>query len=199
MKQVGGFWFPAEDKHCAEASQRERIDLDMALKYVANKKVCIQAGGNCGVWATYLAARFEEVWTFEPDFENYLCLMKNIPANVNHFLAALGHKQATVGLDRTPKNCGAHQTNLAGGVIPMMTIDGLELDGCDFIQLDVEGMEPLILEGAQQTIDKFKPVLMIEDKDISRRYGYRQGWTETKISGYRIADRIHNDVILVPN
>lgn len=78
----------------------------------------------------------------------------------------------------------------------MVTIDSLDLPGCDLIVLDTEGTEPLAIDGAMQTIEKFKPVLMIEDRDISRHYGYREGWWK-EIKGYKLADRAHRDVILV--
>lgn len=198
MKKVNGYWFPLSDTQC-HPRMGECADADLAIEHILGlKKVCVQAGGNVGVWASYLAKTFEKVWTFEPDFENYHCLLKNIPPNVVHFFAGLGHKQSLIGLDRTPDNCGAHQTILAGGNIPLMTIDDLDLEHCDLICLDIEGMEPLALEGAKETIKRFKPVLMIEDKDISRRYGFRRGWTEREILGYRVAGHAHNDVILVP-
>ena len=46
--------------------------------------------------------------------------------------------------------------------IPMMTIDGLNLNACDMIQLDVEGFEQYAIRGAIATIQKFKPVIIAE-------------------------------------
>lgn len=200
MRKVDGFWFPAADKHCAEASLREAADLDQAIsKVLGLRKVCVQAGGNCGVFAAHLAKTFEQVWTFEPDLENYRCLIKNIPSNVIHFNAGLGHNRTLIDLDRSPDNYGAHQTVLtSNGSIPLMTIDELELEHCGLIQLDIEGFEPLALEGAKETIKRFKPILMLEDKEQSRRYGFRRGWPEREIPGYSVVDRVHNDVILAP-
>jgi FkbM family methyltransferase len=198
MKLEGGFWFPASDKHCYKAALSEYSSVDVAVEFVKQKKLCIQAGGNCGVWAKYLATQFEEVWTFEPDLENYLCLIRNVPNNVFRFFAGLGHKRMTAGIDRIADNCGAHQINMNGGDVQILAIDDLELSACDLIVLDIEGMEPLALEGAKKTIERLTPVLMIEDRDISRRYGFRQGWPEQKIPGYRLAAKTARDVIMVP-
>lgn len=199
MRQVDGFWFPATDRHGAEAALREVADTIAAIRHVRSFNVCVQAGGNCGVFPAFLATKFEQVWTFEPDLENYHCLIKNVPHNVIHFMAGLGNKCSQMSLDRVPGNCGAHQTvMIVDGRIPMMTIDELQLDHCDMIQLDIEGFEPLAIDGAKETIAEFRPVLMLEDKDMSRRYGYKHGWPELEIPGYKVAGRVHNDVILVP-
>lgn len=198
MKQVNGFWFPDSDSKCSRVIFEECESADLAVGFCKSTNVCIQAGGNVGVWAAHLAKTFEEVWTFEPDFENYICLTRNVPTNVFRFMAGLGHKNMTVDLDRVDDNCGAHQVNLNGGTIPLMTIDDLGLKACDLIILDIEGMEPLAIEGARKTIAEFMPVLMIEDRDISRRYGHRQGWPEKEIPGYRVAAKTRRDVILIP-
>lgn len=46
--------------------------------------------------------------------------------------------------------------------IAMVSIDSLNLPRCDFIKLDIEGMELAALEGARETISKFRPILLIE-------------------------------------
>ena len=54
---------------------------------------------------------------------------------------------------------------ISDGIIPIMTIDGLNLQKCDLIQLDVEGFEPQVIQGTKKTIDKFKPVVIMERID----------------------------------
>ena len=46
-----------------------------------------------------------------------------------------------------------------------ITIDSLNLHTCDYIKIDVEGAEILVLMGAIETIKKFKPVIMFENTD----------------------------------
>jgi hypothetical protein len=62
--------------------------------------------------------------------------------------------------------------------------------------LDIEGMEPLAVAGAKQTLEKFKPVLQIEDRGHSSRYGFQEGWTE-QLPGYE-AKHLKRDTLLVP-
>lgn len=199
MKSYGGFLWPIGDRHAAKVLLNEVRGLDVAMEYVRGRDVCVQAGGNVGVWPAYLAKTFAEVWTFEPDLANYLCLLRNIPSGVYPFLAALGHKPMGVSMELSPDNVGAHSLDIMHpGRTPVLTIDELELQACDLIVLDCEGFEPLIVDGAADTIRKFKPVLMIEDKDLSRHYGKRQGWPERDIAGYRVVAKYRNDLILAP-
>jgi hypothetical protein len=46
--------------------------------------------------------------------------------------------------------------------IPMMSIDSLNLMECDLIALDVEGFEMNALQGAKNTILKYKPTIIAE-------------------------------------
>ena len=50
-----------------------------------------------------------------------------------------------------------------GDLIQLVTLDSLSLESCNFIKIDVEGMEVPVLSGAGQTIDQFKPILYIEN------------------------------------
>jgi FkbM family methyltransferase len=56
-----------------------------------------------------------------------------------------------------------------GEKINMISIDSLELDRCDYMKIDVEGAEILVLMGAINTIKKYKPAIFFEhtDKNVS--------------------------------
>jgi FkbM family methyltransferase len=51
--------------------------------------------------------------------------------------------------------------------VPTFTVDQLNLDQCDLIQLDCEGYEPKVIRGAINTIEKFRPVISMETTDAS--------------------------------
>ena len=65
-------------------------------------------------------------------------------------------------------------------MIPTFTIDQLELPVCDLIWLDVEGYEGEVLTGAQETIDRTSPFLIVVEtandvvKKILEKYDYHQ-------------------------
>ena len=43
----------------------------------------------------------------------------------------------------------------------MLTIDSLDLQHCNFMKIDVGGMEGNVLKGARETIARFKPALYV--------------------------------------
>jgi FkbM family methyltransferase len=72
-----------------------------------------------------------------------------------------------------------------GEVVPLVTIDSLGLKDCQFIKLDVEGMEAEALRGAVATIERLRPILYVENDRQARsadligllqQYGYRLYW-----------------------
>jgi FkbM family methyltransferase len=59
-------------------------------------------------------------------------------------------------------NLAGVQIGTGGEEVEMIAIDSLNLEACDFIKIDVEGYEPHVIEGAINTIKKFKPVISYE-------------------------------------
>lgn len=196
-----GLLWPAADVGAAAVAFDGVTDLEAAYRHCAAFDVAVQAGGNCGVWPAAMGKRFGRVYTFEPDPVNFRCLCANAPAEtIFKFNAALGNRHRCVGLDRKPNNAGAHQVN-GVGPIPTLRIDDLELDACDLIYLDIEGCELGALQGAEETIERCHPVIAVEDKGMSERYGVKVGDVEMWLINrfdYRVAVRVKRDVVLVP-
>lgn len=146
--------------------------------------VVIQAGGHCGMMPRLYAEMFETVYTFEPDGYSFHCLVNNCQLdNIKKFNTALGgdndlvyqkyRGQWNVGVNFYGKPTEGEEpimqvrdvTNIdevALVNIPQVRIDDLGLQHCDLIHLDVEGYEGNVLDGAMETITKFKPVLVLE-------------------------------------
>ena len=55
-----------------------------------------------------------------------------------------------------------------GDAVEMIAIDNLLLPACHLMKIDVEGMEKQVLEGASQTIGRFRPLLYVEDDRIDK-------------------------------
>lgn len=200
MIQRNGFWWPADDDWCWRVIHQEVPDVDAAVAYAKGRDVAVQAGGNVGVWAAHLAKSFRWVDTVEPVAINYACLVLNVPENVRHGHAGFGDKPGTLSMQIVPGNAGAH-FGKPGGDVPVITIDSLELDACDLICLDLEGYEPQALRGAEKTIRKFRPAILIEEKGLSERYyGIPRGTAETWVMGlglgYKVREKRRADVIL---
>lgn len=202
MIERNGFLWPDNDDWCWRVIHDELPDLDAAVALTKGRKVAVQAGGNVGVWASHLAGKFETVVTVEPDAANYKCLVRNVPANVAHRRAGFGAEPGTISLVNVSGNAGAHYVGSGQpGDIPIMTIDSLILSACDLLCLDIEGSEPAALRGAEQTIRRFRPVIMFEEKGLSERYyGIKRGTAEQWVLelgvGYKVAHKVRADVIL---
>lgn len=175
-------------------------DMAVAMKYTKGRDVVIQAGGNVGTWAIWLAERFKSVYTFEPDSMNFYCLARNAwMPNVHKFQAALGDYYSTpVEMNFHNNNIGAHNVISHQGSIPCMAIDQLNLRKCDMIVLDIEGYEFLALKGAKATLEDLHPVLQLEDRGHGDKLGVGG---EKEISaflepmGYRKVDSVAKDTI----
>lgn len=196
-----GLLWPAEDRGAAAVVFNFMSDLDVVYRRCRSLNVAVQAGGNCGVWPKAMGEKFRVVYTFEPDPVNFRCLCANAPAeNVYKFNAALGDEHRGVRLNLRPDNVGAHQVGDAGD-IPTMRIDDLALAECDLIYLDIEGCELPALRGASRTLSCCRPVVAVEDKGMSARYGIAKGEVETFVCetfGYRVVERPHRDVVMIP-
>lgn len=172
---VNGFHFPAYDRVAHHYVFRQLKNFEASLALCQARRVAVQAGGNVGIWPKWLAARFEQVYTFEPDPMNFRCLELNCPeANLVRLNAAVGAAAGGVktmlGGWKNKLNCGGNYV-LPGGSTPVIRIDDLELDCVDLIELDVEGYEYFAVQGAIETITRCRPIVQIEDKGHGRRYG----------------------------
>jgi len=188
MKQIDGLWWPDFDVRCRNAVVPEcAAAMSVVLPLVKEKRVCVQAGGNVGVYPLALAKVFDRVITFEPDEDNWLCLRRNVVLpNVMTLEAALGSENGMCGMLRIDTdNCGSHKT-LPGTSIPVRTIDSLALVQCDLIWLDIEGAEADAINGARATIEKFSPIIVLEEKGLGAK---------ADLPGYSRLMRIGNDTV----
>lgn len=205
FEMVEGYMWPKSDRDCRAVVFRTAQDMDPAIEQCLQHRTVVQAGGNCGVWPNYLSSRFDNVITFEPDPDNFECLAHNVAPklNVECFNVALGERAGTADMVRSPRNIGAHYLTeeMQRGEVQIRVFDQMMmLPNLDYICLDIEGHEMPALKGMRHHIDMFRPVIQIEDKGLSERYGYKKGDTEkwlAKEFGYAVSHRIARDVILV--
>jgi FkbM family methyltransferase len=168
------WWVPEIDTHCFQAVLKEVEAVDELANLCKTKRVCIQAGGNLGIWPKKLSTIFDSVYTFEPDLENWQALEKNLVGinNIHAKNCALGAIPGKVSIDRLkPNNVGAHQVK-DGADTERITIDSLNLSEVSLIQLDVEGSEHDAILGAKATLLRSNPIVVLELKGLGKRYGH---------------------------
>lgn len=149
-------------------NEAQRLDELLALGLIEIKSgTAIDGGAHVGSWTVKMADHFDAVLAFEPCAESFEMLKANVyadtvPGSVELYCRALMDKDCMVRVEAPGRQTlTARQVNY-GGDVHGITIDGLNLTGCDFIKLDLEGSEPLAIIGAKETLKKFKPFLVIE-------------------------------------
>jgi FkbM family methyltransferase len=174
--------------------------------------ITIDCGANIGVhtieWAQLMYG-WGEVIAFEAQERVFYALAGNIAMNncfnARAIWAAVGKSKGTIGVPIpdyfVPSSFGSLEINKTektefigqeidyseGKTLPtkIVAIDNLNLDRLDFIKIDIEGMEIDALEGAMNSITKYKPQLLIEkiksDEDQIRKIVTKLGYKEISI------------------
>lgn len=149
----------------------DRNMLPLVLKHIKQGDTVIDAGAYIGdhtiAYARAVGAS-GEVHAFEPSPEAFECLKHNLKGykNVFGYNQGLGSAECHVVVCNVKENPGMNHIMPwpyeYSNSFKVVTIDSLKLDRCDFIKIDVEGYELEILKGAQDTIKRFKPKMLIE-------------------------------------
>jgi len=172
--------FNINDKYIGRALQLygEYMQAEVALfdDLIRPGDTVIDAGANLGAHTLYFSNRVGDegrVYAFEPQRVVFQTLCANLALNsaLNAFAyqAALGDIPGEIIVDipdyTRENNFGGMPLGEweSGERAPVTTIDTLGLDRCDFVKVDVEGMEQSTIRGARRTLERFKPLLYVEN------------------------------------
>lgn len=177
------------------SDDHDAAHLDAALCYVKDWSLAIDGGAHRGIFTRKLAARFKTVAAFEPVRENFISLPEQ--DCVVNYLAALGARVGTVLMNPGHENTGQWHIAQEWGDTILLPLDALNIGSLGFFKLDVEGYELAALKGADETLRAFKPVVMIEENGLCRRYGVEPGESQRFLSdmGYTLVQSIGRDLI----
>ena len=157
----------------------QKNKLDIALGFVKNFTTAIDGGANYGIMSYNLNSKFSKIYAFEVDIPVRECLKKNVEKfqldNVVVCDCGLSDKEELVALNYLKNTFGTYINKEVSGTNICKTLDSFELTEVGFIKLDCEGYEPYILRGAEKTIKKYKPVILMEEKNFSKRYYGEEG------------------------
>jgi FkbM family methyltransferase len=185
MKQFDKWFFPDHEEHLpqwmANVGQKRHGRLcyqiakyEEAMKYVKGRRTAIDVGSHVGLWAFHMAHDFEDVHCFEPMPPHVECWTKNMDGIENAYLyeCALGDKFDFVAVKTRTANSSGDTGVDGAGDIPMKPLDDFDFENVDFIKIDCEGFEKFVLLGAEKTLLKNKPCVIVEQKpNMGKRYG----------------------------
>jgi FkbM family methyltransferase len=172
--------------------EREEKEVEFVCSLVKSDDVVVDVGANIGLITVPLAQKAAQVHCFEPQPRMYELLRENIEQNgllnVSAHQLALGAIFGKAGLPSIdydkPDNFGGVPL-VPGSEIKVATLDSFNLDACNLIKIDVEGMEADVLAGAKETIKRHHPLLYVENDRIDKsvalitllnEFGYEMYW-----------------------
>jgi FkbM family methyltransferase len=160
-----------------EFSEGER---DLFRRYLRPGMLVVEAGANMGAHTIPIARMVGGatgmeggVIAIEPQRLTYQCLTANVAlnslGNVQTYHMALGAEPGFITVpefDLTqPNNVGGLSLGAYDHGVPVlqMTLDDLVPGPCDFVKIDVEGMERDVLAGGRDVIRRERPILYVEN------------------------------------
>jgi len=148
----------------------------------------VDVGANIGTHTVQYAERVGskgKVFAFEPYKPSFDCLRFNckyLPQVKCHNMALGWMKGHVKILKPSDNNMGAVAVEWCEeGNVAVMPLDYLKLKRCDFIKIDAEGFEVLVLFGAAATIGQFHPFVYVELNDGALA---RMGRTKQDVLGF---------------
>ncbi len=179
-------WIYPKNEICRSMYVRGIYDPNMAVfvqAFLPKGGVLLDVGANMGYFSL-IAAQFDslcKVIAVEPSSRDYKRLVQNIELNslsdrVKSVMIAVGDRLGKKNIQIAPEERNGLNTLGAGfaykGIekeaveeVNVTTIDsivnGEGLDRVDVIKLDIEGSEVRALEGARDTINSYRPVIIV--------------------------------------
>lgn len=165
-----------------EYGEFSELEAQLLLKLIPTGGVVIEAGANMGALTVPLAKKAGPrglVYAFEPQplIFQQLCanLALNDLVNVSAINAGCGSEPGSIGI--TCLN-PAREVNFGGVALDRVTVensafrvrierldDVVDPQRLDLIKADVEGMELVVLQGADSLISRFRPALYVENHE----------------------------------
>ena len=157
--------------------------MDDVERFICGHLTCddivLDIGANQGLYALLFSERARQVYCLEPNPSVFAILSQNVRAeNVRLLPLAASDRCGSIDfyLDQRPDVGGvASSVNVlddlhAGNMVEKVTVEAITVDHlCEthnivptFIKADVEGHEPALFRGAQQTIKRYQPLLVFE-------------------------------------
>ena len=178
----------------------EYSTLELFSNFLKQGSRIIDVGANSGLYSIFyskLVGDEGRVYAFEPDSSTYSFLLENLKLNecknVSTYNCALSNKESIVEMvSYNPEDLNLklqgdsfkymkevfNGSEAAGNGMKAYKLDDLEeikkIPKIDFIKIDVEGAELLVLQGGLNIIREHKPVIIFElSGEWTARFNYK--------------------------
>ena len=213
MREHYGWQFPDFETHLPRMLKKS-VDKGLPAEYqiavrqrsielCTQRDVALDIGANVGLWSRDLVKSFGRVIAFEPVALFRECLEQNVTgANFEVRPIALGDQDTMGTMIITEDNSGHSHLDpntMGAGDVQVVRLDNLNLHDINYIKIDCEGYEYRILQGAEQTIQRCRPVVVIEQKPhdaYSKQYGQFAAVDLLKSWGMIRLDQVRDDWIM---
>ncbi len=160
-------------------------DIDVCLPYVEG--TVIDVGAHVGLWTIPMSKKADTVIAIESLDTTFALLQKNVDANdaknVELHNILLGNPEKKYSSGGATSSGSNHY--LENGDVPGRTLDDLTREKVSFVKIDVEGMEPEVLAGAQRIIAESSPILLIEvNPRVLKKLGKKPSDISKYLTGY---------------
>jgi FkbM family methyltransferase len=142
------------------------------------QKIAIDVGANQGAYSYYMSKFSRNVIAFEPNTDLWKDLRRLLGREFHIEAAALSGKlsHATLRVDtsntgistieeKNDLSCAKDKKAIVFRVVETRPLDSFHFTDVSMIKIDVEGHEEAVIEGACDTIQRNRPVLIIESED----------------------------------
>lgn len=150
----------------------EKNELDFLDSFDFNDYICLDIGANIGYWSAWLARKnVARVYSFEPDPHVFKVLEKNMGSFSSVVVENIAFSASCNGVELflNSEHSGDNSILKANQrsksiLVKSSTINKYceNFSRLDFIKLDTQGSEKLILENGLEIISKFKPTILLE-------------------------------------
>jgi len=213
MREHYGWYFPDFETHLPRMIKKS-VDKGLPSEYqiavrrrsielCEKRDVALDIGANVGLWSRDLVKSFGRVIAFEPVGIFRECLERNVAGdNFEVRPIALGDQDTMGTMIITEDNSGHSHLDpatMGTGNVQVVRLDNLNFHNISYIKIDCEGYEYRILQGAEQTIRRCRPVMVIEQKPhdaYSKQYGQFAAIELLESWGMVKLDQVRDDWIM---
>ncbi len=175
---------------------RSRGELRLLPALVPPGRRALDIGANKGIYTEVLSWLAPQVVAFEPNPWMTRILRRVAAGNVRVEAVALSDRPGRAEL-RVPQRRSGTLSHVSGSLVrhrevadslglevELRSLDSYGFDDVGFIKIDVEGFEAAVLEGAQETLRRCRPHLLVEINESHTGRPVQESLAEITAAGY---------------